>query len=390
VGRVLNPSAAATAAALPDGGRVENPSHILSWLYFGTAAAIAAVIALTSTTLTSEFLRVNAAREIVPLLLAFALLRGIRAPQLAAAGLVALLLIQRVSEAGALVPTVDRRAFQPPIAGLQFVGHGGAPYRVVAESSLFAPNIAAHYGLEDVRGYQAMTFARLAETFPLWSVPQPVWSNRVDDLAAPMLSAMNVRYAIVRASLALPRTWTVRYRDASYAIAENSRALSRAFVPELVHAGTRDVVAEMRGCRDFAAESWLETGGAAVDLPNGPGTVTVNEEGSHLRMHASMRAAGWVVVSETAWRGWRVRDNGESRDVHFANRAFTGFYLSAGEHDIVMEYRPAAFLGGGIVSLLGVIVLAGMALPYVPIPSSVITFFMSAHTSFFAAGFRSK
>ena len=345
---------------------------------------------MTSTTLTSEFLRVNAAREIVPLLLAFALLRGVRAPRLAAAGLIALLLIQRVAEAGALVPTLDRRAFQPPIAGLQLVVRSDQPYRVVAESSLFAPNIAAEYGLQDVRGYQAMTFARLAETFPLWSVAQPVWSNRVDDLAAPMLSAMNVRYAIVRASLTLPRTWIVRYKDAAYAIAENRRALPRAFVPQLVHAGTRDVVAEMRGCRDFAAESWLETGGPAADRPNGPGTVTMREDGSTLRMHASMRNAGWVVVSETAWRGWKVYDNGQWRDVRFANRAFTGFYLAAGEHDIVMRYRPAAFRFGGIVSLLGAIVLVWRAFPYTAIPSSAITFFMSLQTSFFAAGFRRR
>jgi hypothetical protein len=364
--------------------------QLLAWLYLGTAAALVAAIALTSTTLTPEFLRVNAAREIVPLLLAFALLRGVRRPQFAAAGLIALLLVQRVAEAGAIVPTVDRRAFQPPIAGLNVVAHGDEPYRVVAESSLFAPNIAAHYGLEDVRGYQAMTFARLAETFPLWSVPQPVWSNRVDDLAAPMLSAMNVRYAIVRASLALPRWWHVRYRDAAYAIAENTRALPRAFVPRLVHAGTRDVVREMRGCSDFAAESWLETDGPPVDIPNGAGTVTVREEGSHLRMHASMQAAGWVVVSETAWRGWRVDADGESRELRFANRAFTGFYLPAGEHDIVMRYRPVAFTGGGIVSLLGAIVLAGIALPYTAIPSSAITFFMSLQTSFLAAGFRRR
>ena len=364
--------------------------ELLSWLYLGTAVAIGVVIASTTTTLTPEFLRVNAAREIIPLLLAFALLRGVRAPHLAAAGLIALLLVQRIAEAGSMVPTVDRRAFQPPFAGLEIVSRGDEPYRVVAESSLFAPNIAAHYGLQDVRGFQAMTFARLAETFPLWSVPQPVWSNRVDNLAAPMLSLMNVRYAIVRASLIVPQSWTVRYRDASYAIAENTRALPRAFVPQLVHAGKRDVIAEMRGCGDFAAEAWIETDGPAVDVVNGPGVVSVHEAGSRLRMHASMRSAGWVVVSETAWRGWRVEANGQRRPVHFADRAFTGFYLPAGEHDIVMEYRPAAFLGGGIVSLLGAVALIGVAIPYVPISSAAITFFMSLQTSFLAAGFRSR
>ncbi len=335
----------------------------LSWLYLGTAAALVLAIAATTTTLTPEFLRVNAAREIVPLLLAFALLRAARAPYLATAGLIALLLAQRITEAGSLVPTVDRRAFQPPFAGLEIVSRGGEPYRVVAAASLFAPNVAANYGLQDVRGYQAMTFARLAETFPLWSVPQPVWSNRVDDLAAPMLSLMNVRYAIVPSSPVLPPAWTLRYRDAAYAIAENTRALPRAFIPRLVHAGARDVVRAMRGCRDFAAEAWIETSGPPVDIVNGDGTLSVREEGSHLRMHASMRGGGWVVVSETAWRGWRVIEGGEPRHVHFADRAFVGFYLPAGEHDMVMEYRPAAFLGGGIVSLVGALALAALALP---------------------------
>ena len=51
-------------------------------------------------------------------------------------------------------------------------------------------------------GATGFDFAAWAKgTGACWSVPQPVWSNRVDDLTAPMLSAMNVRYAIVRASL---------------------------------------------------------------------------------------------------------------------------------------------------------------------------------------------
>lgn len=362
----------------------------LAWLYAGSAAVLMAMIALTPTTLTPEFVRVNAAREIVPLLLAFALLLTMRAPRLAAAGLVSLLLIQRVSEGGSIVPTVDRRALRPPVAGLEVVKRADEPYRVVAESSLLAPNVATHYGLQDVRGFQAMTFARMAELLPLWSVPQPVWSNRVDNLAAPMLSLMNVRYALVRLTAPLPPSWTVRYRDRAYAIAENMSALPRAFVPPLVHAGVRDVVGEIRRCDDFSKEAWIETAGAAVDVPNGPGTISVRESGSTLHMRASMQKAGWVVVSQTAWRGWRVVDNGTQRPVHFANRAFTGFYLEAGEHDVVMEYRPTAFVGGGIISLAGVALLFVAAIPYTPIPSSAITFFMSLQTSFFAAGFRKR
>src|SRR5262245_6285125 len=122
------------AALGVDAGRLK-PAATLSWIYLGTAAAIGAIVLLTPTTLTSEFLRVNAAREIVPLLLAFALLRGVRRPQFAAAGLIALLLVQRIAEAGSMVPTVDRRAFQPQFAGLEVVSRRDEPYRVVAEAS---------------------------------------------------------------------------------------------------------------------------------------------------------------------------------------------------------------------------------------------------------------
>ena len=76
--------------------------------------------------------------------------------------------------------------------------------------------------------------------------------------------------------------------------------------------------------------------------------------------------------------------------VVYANRAFLGFYLPAGEHQIVLQYRPASFLGGGIVSLLGALLVLGLALPHMSIPSSAITFFMSLQTSFFAAGFRRR
>ena len=52
---------------------------------------------------------------------------------------------------------------------------------------MLPPNIAAHYGFEDVRGYEAMTHERAGGTLPFWSTSQPVWSNRVDGLGAPML-----------------------------------------------------------------------------------------------------------------------------------------------------------------------------------------------------------
>jgi hypothetical protein len=59
------------------------------------------------------------------------------------------------------------------------------PHRMTAIGYNFIPNIAALYEVEDVRGYEAMTFKPLFETYPLWCVHQPVWYNRVDDPRGP-------------------------------------------------------------------------------------------------------------------------------------------------------------------------------------------------------------
>src|SRR5207248_7032813 len=79
------------------------------------AIAIASAIILLAMTLAGEvlsgsFVRVAAAREIVPLILLFVTLRVTRSTSAAAACLIALLLLERATEAGGLVPTLDRRA----------------------------------------------------------------------------------------------------------------------------------------------------------------------------------------------------------------------------------------------------------------------------------------
>ncbi|HXH41960.1 MAG TPA: hypothetical protein VNN08_25270 [Thermoanaerobaculia bacterium] len=332
----------------------------LSWAFAGVASALTVLIAVITagSTLTADFVRANAIREIVPLLLAFALLHALPMQRVAMAGLLGLLLFQRVGEIGWFIPAVDRRAFFPPIAGFEHLPRDGPPYRIVAQGPLFAPNIGALYGLEDVRGYQAMTFARLAETFPLWSIPQPVWSNRVDDLSAPMLSLLNVRFALALPDSAVPPAWRLIGRYPGYQLLENEGVLPRAFVPGLVHFGTGDVMRGMRGCRDFGAEAWIETDGPAANVANGGGNVTVRADGLRLLLHASMRTAGWIVVSETAWKGWRAAMGREPIKLHFADRAFLGMYVPAGEHDIEVFYRPRAVTTGAIVSIATAAMLA--------------------------------
>jgi hypothetical protein len=326
------------------------------------AGVVLAASSLASSGLTLDFIRLGATRAVLPLLLAFTLCRVVSSRPVVVVGFILLLLLQRSGEAARLQPVVDAKAFYPPIAGLDRLPRDETqPYRIAALGSLLTPALATHYGLEDVRGYQAMTFARLAETYPLWCTPQAVWSNRIDDLTAPMLSLLNVRYALATPRTAPPAGWQRLGEFPGYQLLVNPAALPRAFIPSIVHLGTSStLLGEMAKCGDFGSEAWIETGAPATPArPNGAGRVSLRRRGSRLRLAVSMASPGWVVVSEPAWRGWRAYDGDTPLELHFADNAFLAFHLGAGEHDVRMFYRPRSFVTGASVSLAAALLFAG-------------------------------
>src|SRR5262249_51537984 len=151
-------------------------------------------------------------------------------PPAAAAGCLAILLVSRVAEAGGVYPTMPARAFYPPVPVLDAIPRG-RPERIVGLGPVLVPNAATVYGLEDARGYEAMTFRPFAETQELWSRPLGPWFNIVEDLERPFLAFLNVRWAVVPAGTSPPPGWTLRLRTPGGDLIENRGALPRAFVP---------------------------------------------------------------------------------------------------------------------------------------------------------------
>jgi hypothetical protein len=256
-------------------------------------------------------------RVVAPLMLAACAAATVRRPRIFAAAMLALLLLQRSGETRGIRPRFERNAWYPPFPGLEIM-RAAEPFRIVAQDDLLTPNIAAHYRLEDVRGYQAMTLARYADTYPAWSIRQPVWFNRVDDLSAPMLSRMNVRFAIVKPAAPLPAGWIRRGSFGRYDIAENSRAFPRAF------------------------------------LIRGEGAVQTRAVGTELALTASMRSAGTVEVTEPAWHGWRVTVDGRRAALRIVDHTFLAFDLPAGNHQVRLRYLPQSFVVGAWTSALTV------------------------------------
>ena len=324
--------------------------------FFAAAAVVLAAVTLAvygrliAAGLSPLFVRIAAARTLVPLLLAAAATATIRRPRVAAALLFVLLIAQRSAETALIRPTLPQEALTPAFPGLELMT-SNEPFRVVGQGALLTPNIATQYGLHDVRGYQAITLARYYDTFKTWSVPQPVWSNRVDDLSSPMLSLMNVRFALTPPRATLPDGWRSRASFPAYQVAENTRALPRAFVPHLVHLGVsgNESMKALARARDFANEGWIE-GRARETVENGPGLVHVEQRGTDLVLHASMFGGGWVIATEAGWRGWHALENEFELRVRHADAAFIAFYLPQGEHRIELVYRPRSFVAGAWIS----------------------------------------
>ncbi|HET8797605.1 MAG TPA: YfhO family protein, partial [Thermoanaerobaculia bacterium] len=276
--------------------------------------------------------------------------------------LLAIVLVQRTAEEGDTYPALDRRAFFPQIPLIERLPRDG---RMAGSGNALIANNAAMYGLEDVRGYEAMTLRRLTETYPLWSRYRTAWFNEIGDLSRPFLSFLNVKYAFTRGEA--PPGWRVVAEDRGTRLVENERVLPRAFVPASVRyeKDPKAVMEAMLRAEDFAARAWIEAEAYEPhDAANGPGELVVRRNGSEYAIDASMKGGGWVVVSESAWKGWRAYIDGRRVAVHYANHAFLGVHVPEGRHRLRLVYYPESFVTGRTLSLTTLLFVAAAALWY--------------------------
>ena len=272
--------------------------------------------------------------------------------------LLAALAAGRVARDGGLLPALPPAAAFPPVALYAPMASVREPFRIVGTDIALVPNTATMYGLEDVRGYAAMTLRRYTETYPLWCQQKSAGFNRVGDLTRPMLSMMNVRFAIARNNERIPDGWRLVTIDRGSALLENTRVLPRAFVPRHVRIGSTSELEEMAQESDFAERAWLTIADRPHERINGPGDVDVRPRRYGYDLDASMASAGWVVISQAAWTGWRAYVDGRPVEIQIANHAFLSVYVPEGRHQIRLVYWPASFVTGRAITAVTAVLLA--------------------------------
>jgi hypothetical protein len=288
---------------------------------------------------------------------------GVLAPRRPVPWLLALLLVQRAITEGGVHKSFPAKDAYPHMAIFDAMKNVREPFRIVGQGWALIPATSALYGLEDVRGYEAMTFAPYMETYRLWSVPQTVFFNRVDDLSKPFLSLLNVRFAFAHESIPPPPGWRLAAKQGEAVLYENANALERAFVPHTVKLGMPGSLAinEMALATDFRERAWLETPGNVNERANGPGRVTIKRARRGYELDATMEGDGWIVVSICDWKGWRAYIDGRRVKTQRANAAFISIHTPAGRHRVRLVYWPGSFVTGRpitLVTLVAVLVFA--------------------------------
>jgi hypothetical protein len=298
--------------------------------------------------------------ELAPLAIAAVIVLFARNRDLIAPSLLALILLQRTISDGALIPANDPRVSFPPVAIFRPMQSIREPFRVIGLGPALFPNTATMYGLEDARVMTAMSLGAMIETFPVWCRRGGYGFNQIDDLTRPMLSMLNIRFAVVPENDPIPDGWRDVVTDHGSRLIENTRVLPRAFVPRNVRIGISNEVEDMTAASDFADIAWLDVAGVAHDATNGPGTLTIRRRKLGFSIDASMEHEGFVVISEEAWKGWRAYVDGHPAKIVRANHAFLGVFVPAGKHTIRLTYLPQSFVIGRAITFgtLAMIVLA--------------------------------
>jgi hypothetical protein len=161
-------------------------------------------------------------------------------------------------------------------------------------------------------------------------------------------------------------TYQPAFADQYGRVYENKQVLPRAYAVHAVRIAKNESEA-LQLLRDPgftpAKEVILEDADAPIPLSQDTATSDaqiVDYSPMRVTVHASMRADGYLVLSDTYYPGWKCEVDGVAAPIYQANYLFRAVYLPSGEHRITFTYEPVALWTGSAISLSAFTVTCAM------------------------------
>jgi hypothetical protein len=158
--------------------------------------------------------------------------------------------------------------------------------------------------------------------------------------------------------------WKEFRRDSLVAIYENLRALPRSWVvPKTLPLDSADIKRAIQTSRlpdgsayDPRAVALIEEP-LRLQSPHDPEAraEVIRDANTSLEVHTSSRQAGFLVLGDFYFPGWRVYVNGIPSHIYQTNYVQRGVLLPAGNNRVLFEFRPLSFYAGLGVSSAGIL-----------------------------------
>lgn len=287
-------------------------------------------------------------------------------------GLGAIQLASLLPLAATYNPVVDARLLHseppPAVRHLQTLS-ASDPWRVMFRS-FGAANFGTIFRLSEFGGYDGMTPSR-AEQLADPAGSLDAWASgpfRVTlGFTSPVLDLLGIRYVMLPARAERPAPhFVLDYKGPDATVYRNDRALPRAFVAfrtrtclddaatlALVHGGAVDLRQEViiAGCRDVPAPG----------VPSGASRAEIKGyTAARVVIDAATDAAGYLVLTDAWFPGWRAWVDGVEHTVWRADHALRAVWLPPGLHRVEFRYAPASFRWGLLTSVFAALVLVGL------------------------------
>jgi hypothetical protein len=175
-------------------------------------------------------------------------------------------------------------------------------------------------------------------------------------------------FRILRNDAAFPRAWIV-HRAYLLPTVHGLRLVDRlTLTQQILYQADEFWHVPGLAVRDPRTVAWVETDRAGeVDRflsragPDPAETVTVTrDEPQRVELTAVLRTPGLVVVADVYYPGWKLSVDGKEAEILRTNRAMRGVALPAGSHRLAFTYDPLSFRVGMVLSIIGLVVLAGL------------------------------
>jgi Bacterial membrane protein YfhO len=221
------------------------------------------------------------------------------------------------------------------------------------------PDLAMRYGLYDARGYDYPverrydTLWRRAIAPPEGEFTVPTMRIRPDEEALRALGLLGVTQVIQPPGEPPVPGWETSYDGPDARLYDNPHALPRTWV-----VGAQRTVPDEDAALDAILEPGFDARRTAIverpieGLSGGGEAEIVGYEPDRVELSARADGRALVVLSDVHMPGWKATVDGREAPVERVDYLLRGVAVDAGEHRIVLEYRPASWRIGWIVSVL--------------------------------------